>query len=291
MKLIVFALAAIAFSGSSKGKNKGVQPTSPASEATIKPPQPPQPHPEVKLSEEEKANPFGAFDTMKKTVDGQKGKLRPLKQNVENLEQRLDNVKKIAEKAKKEREATYNKYAHLQSLDDKSLAGELDKLKDELVKLKESEEEKYEEVKRFEARVTKAKSTFNEAWDQLVASELELRSKGPLLVQRANEIAKEEEQRVEKAKQDVAESEEALKKSKKIVEGHEKHPELSSEELKRDAKKRLDENQRIHDKNQLAARDAQEKAKKASKGAKDLEKERLAYAELYKSFFSSNKKY
>lgn len=288
MKLIVFALAAIAFSGSSKGKNKGVQPTSPASQATIKPP---QPHPEVKLSEEEKANPFGAFDTMKKTVDGQKGKLRPLKQNVENLEQGLDNVKKIAEKAKKEREATYNKYAHLQSLDDKSLAEELDKLKDELVKLKESEEEKYEEVKRFEARVTKAKSTFNEAWDQLVASELELRSKGPLLVQRANEIAKEKEQKVEKAKQDVAESEEALKKSIKIVEGHEKHPEVSSEELKRDAKKRLDENKRIHDKNQLAARDAQEKAKKASKGAKDLEKERLAYAELYKSFFSSNKKY
>jgi len=286
MKLIVFALAAIAFSGSSKGKNKGVQPTSPASEATIKPP---QPQPEVKLSEEEKANPFGAFDTMKKTVDGHKGKLTPFKQNVERSEMALDDVKKIAEQAKKEREATYNRYAHLQSLEDESLAGELENLKNELVKLKESEEEKYENVKRSEARVTKAKSTFNETWDQLVASELELRSKGPLLVQRANEIAKEEEQKVEKAKQDVAESEEALKNSKKIVEGHEKHPELSSEKLMRDAKKRLDENKRIHDKNQLAARDAQEKAKKASKGAKDLEKERSAYAELYKSFFSSNK--
>jgi hypothetical protein len=169
----------------------------------------------------------------------------------------------------------------------------MEKLKNNLVGLTKEEEKKYEEVKEFEARLTQAKSTFNETWDQLVASELELRSKGPLLVQRANEIAKEKEQKAEKAKQDVAESEEALKKSRNIVEGHKKHPELSSDKLMKEAMERLTEAERIHTRNQVAARDAQEKANKASKGAKNLEKERSAYAELYKSFFNSNqfKKY
>lgn len=294
MKLIVFALAAIAFSGSSSSKsnNKDSQPTSPASQPTVKPP---QPQPGVQLSEEEKANPLGAFDTMKKTVDWNKRKLTPLKQDVEKSEMALDNIKKIAEKAKKERKDTYNRYALLQSLEDKNekLTREMEKLKNDLVGLTEEEEKKYEAVKKFETRLTQAKSTFNEAWDQLVASELELRSKGPLLVQRANEIAKEEEQKVEKAKQDLAESEEALEKSKKIVQGHINHPGVTSEKLKKEAVQRVVEDERIHRRNQDAARDAQEKAKKASKGAKDLEKERSAYAELYKSFFNSNqfKKY
>lgn len=290
MKLIVFALAAIAFSGSSKSSNKDSQPTSPASQPTIKPP---QPTPGVQLSEEEKANPLGAFYTMKKTVDGHKGKLGPFKKNVENSEMELENIKKNAEQAKKEREATYKRYAHLQSLDDERLTGEMEKLKNDLVGLTKEEEKQNEAVKEFEARLTQAKSTFNETWDQLVASELELRSKGPLLVQRANEIAKEKEQKAEKAKQDVAESEEALKKSRNIVEGHKKHPELSSDKLMKEAMERLTEAERIHTRNQVAARDAQEKANKASKGAKNLEKERSAYAELYKSFFNSNqfKKY
>merc|ERR1712070_1122983 len=190
---------------------------------------------------------------------------------------------------------TYKRYAHLQSLESKNekLTQEMEKLKNDLVGLKKEEEKKYEAVKKFETRLTQAKSTFNEAWDQLVASELELRSKGPLLVQRANEIAKEKEQKAEKAKQDVAESEEALKKSRNIVEGHKKHPELSSDKLMKEAMERLTEAERIHTRTQVAARDAQEKANKASKGAKNLEKERSAYAELYKSFFNSNqfKKY
>lgn len=296
MKLIVFALAAIAFSGSSKGKNKQQQPTSPAPEPTIKPP---QPQPEVKLSEEEKEDPFAAFDSMKKKVDKNVGDLKSKGWQLKVLEKNLGEVVETAKKLKLEREDLEKSCMALREAEgvDKK---ELQKREKELGEKKKVEEKANETVKSLNTKIIKAKEVFNEAFDQIVAADSTLQSKASLLIQRGNDIREEEQKKAEEAANAVKDSEKALKKSEKGLKNLEDNPDLWGTDEKarasmaaavKDAKASVEQNKGIQTKNEAALVEAKANAGAASKAAKALENNYSNYAKFRELFFSKNKKY
>jgi len=295
MKLIVFALAAIAFSGSSKGKNKEQQPTSPASEATIKPP---KPQPEVKLSEEEKEDPFAAFDSMKNKVEKNVDELNLKGWQVKNLEKTLEKVVETAKKLKSERESLEKSCMTLR--DAKGAEKELENREKELEEKKKEEEKENEIVKSLNTKLIKAKEAFNEALDQIVAADSTLQSKASLLIQRGNDIREEEQKKAEEAANAVKDSEKALEKSKKVLKNLQDKPELfgTDDSAKatmaaalKDANASVQKNTRIQTENEAALVEAKAKAGAASKAAKTLENNYSKYAKFRELLFSKNKKY
>jgi len=308
MKLILFAFAAIAFSGSSKAKTRDEatpsEPEKPVPQTKPQPvPQPvvPIPEPAVELSAEEKANPVAAFDAMKTKVNGHKKTLTPLKKNVNDLENGLVNAKATAKEAKKTRENEAKSCAVIRELaspQTEKLKNDLKEREESLKQAKEAEEEANQHVKSLDTRVTEAQKAFNEVLDQMVAAEHELRSKGPLLVQKANEIAESKKQEAKKAGEAVAESKKALEKQRQIKANLENgKASFLSEAAKKAAMDDAEVNiakkdsQRLKDEEALGV--AQANGVNALKGAEYLEKERSVLAAFYDKFFSSNqnKKY
>jgi len=229
MKLILFAFAATAFSGSSRAKEDVQSPSNPE-EPVPKPTSQPEPkpitnsepqstpEPAIELSEEEKKNPLGAFQTLDGKILEQVLKLDPLKKEKETAKTAFGVAKKEAEAATNEREKAQEKVHELDVLNATGEAAEtkMKELKEELQQKKELEDKAIKEAEAFNKLFIKAKIAHNKVFDNLVAAERELELKAPLLRGRANENAKSAKEKTEIAAHAVEESETELKKAQNL---------------------------------------------------------------------------
>lgn len=310
MKLIAFALAAIAFTGSSRAKDKAEN-TPAEPEKPKAPSNPPAKTPQlpledaVRLSEQEKADPINSFGDLKKKYEEQKNVLIGAKKRVMAAKWKLVANKQLAEEAQKATKAALQSFTLLNELDEQpkesekpnknQRKAETEAAKKFWKKAQEKEEKANQTVAETAMLVSEAQKAFNEELDKALVADHELRSKGPLLVQRANEIAELQKQKADEAKESVAESKKAVQKQQNILDNLPKNKfDLSPEALEKtreEAGNKKEAEAKKLDKAEEVLGVAQAKSAKASEDADALKKKLSSHTKDSESFRKSNQRY
>lgn len=221
MKLILFAFAATAFSGSSRAKEEVQNPSTPenpvpkpTSQPEPKPiTAPSTPEPAMELSEKEKKQPLQALETLKNNVYNELRKLRPLKQKAEEAKIAFELATKDAENAEKKVEDNLKSCMVLRDLDDERSKDRLKETEQILENEKIKKDEALKTKKDSETNLIKATTAYNDVFDNMLAEEIKFNLKAPLLVEAAKENVENANKNVEKAEKDEKDSEDALRQA------------------------------------------------------------------------------
>lgn len=301
MKLIAFALAAIAFSGSSKSResadNNPVEPAKPAEPAKpVDQPSnttPPLPVQDVQISKEEKA-----LLALRTTVQDQEHKLILSKTKAETEIKAFKDAQSMAKLAEKERKDAENKLWQMsQILEPKSEDGKAkleareQELKAEVAQKRELEKKAIENEQTSKTRAIDAKAAYNEELGKMDAALRDFKVKADRLVQTANENAKSSAWKTKSAEVELRNSQEALKKPLKMVENYKQFPAMGTPQDRVDADKMVAAAKAKIAEHEAALAVAQSEETAAKNIAKDLQSKRSEYDEYYKNFMKQHKNY
>jgi len=279
MKLIALTLAAIAFSGSSKARDKAENtPAKPAK--PTEPLTPPQLADAVQLSEEEKE-----LLAEKTKVDEKKEKLLPLKEKVETAKKELEEAESKLKAASARRQGVQTAIAMSDGMrkDDEA------KLQQNLNEKTELENKAEDAAETSSKNFAEAKNAYNSAWIEMANAEKERRLKGHSADNKMQTKVALGSWKVTTTEAKLAESEAALAKAKKILQNLEKTP--FGAKAEEDAKKDIESNTAKVSKCKKDHEVAKTEVAEASKTKKAVEKMLVDFRKEYTAFVDQNQRY